>query len=62
MKLHITDLWHHASHEKLAQETPTNWQNVLYTGMLIVGIPAVVIVTMYMVRYLYAGVIWLVPG
>lgn len=62
MKLHISDLWSHAPHQELKPEVQSNGKDVLYATILVLGIPAVVMVTIYMVRYLYAGMIWLIPG
>ena len=62
MKLHVSNLWRHAPYQELKPEVQSNRENALYTMILVLGIPAVVVVTVYLVRYLYAGIIWLMPG
>ena len=61
MKLHINEFWHHdeAAHQDFL--APTHSHNFLYLVILLVGVPATVGATMFVVRYLYDGVMWLLP-
>ena len=74
MKLHLTDFWHHDPHPSPGLQThsplssrasglqPTKLQNTMYAAILVLGVPAVVGATMFIVRHLYDGLLWLLPS
>ena len=72
MKLHLADFWHHGSHYSPGVNDrpavpgidvpPSKLENALYAAILIVGIPAVVGATVFVVRHLFDGFLWLIPS
>lgn len=72
MKLHLTDFWHHGSHHAPGVNDrpglpdidlpPTKWENAVYAAVLVLGVPVVVGATMFVVRHLYDGFLWLLPS
>lgn len=59
MKLHLSDLWRHTHHTPTTSTEPSHWQDAKYAAVLVLGVPTVLVVTMYMVRYGYDGLMWL---
>lgn len=72
MKLHLRDFWHHGTHyspgvnERSGSSgidaPPSRMENAMYAAILIVGVPAVVGATTFVVRHLYDGLLWLLPN
>ena len=72
MKLHLRNFWHRGPHYSPGVNgrsaspgidiPPSKMENALYAAILIVGVPAVVGATTFVVRHLYDGLLWLLPN
>ena len=72
MKLHLTDFLHHGAHHspgvndhasQSGLDAPlSKLENAVYSAILVLGIPAVVGATMFVVRHLYDGLLWMLPN
>ena len=72
MKLHLTDVRYHGLHQwpgvndrsmlPGVHAPLSKSENAMYAAILMLGIPAVVGATVFAVRHLYDGLLWLLPS
>ena len=62
MKLHLNHFRHYHFAPHALPHEAERWRNVVYLALLVTGVPAVVAATMFVVHYLYDGVMWLLPS